>query len=86
MHRLFFRVTKPFRLSYEHRLLSIFFSLLGSHACALAESLDDNGKMLYLTLEKAPQLTGSGPWMGVVQGEKQVNSDYPEESKASMRC
>lgn len=49
-----------------------------------AETLDDNGKMLYLTLEKAPQLTGLGPWMGVVQGEKQVNSDYPEEDKASV--
>ena len=47
------------------------------------ETLDDNGKMLYLTLEKAPQLTGLGPWMGVVQGEKQVDSDYPEEKKAS---
>eukprot|EP00904_Undaria_pinnatifida_P005034 jgi/Undpi1/1660/HiC_scaffold_11.g05050.m1 len=47
------------------------------------ETLDDNGKMLYLTLEKAPQLTGLGPWMGVVVGEKQVNSDYPEESKAA---
>lgn len=40
--------------------------------------------MLYLTLEKAPQLTGLGPWMGVVQGEKQVDSDYPEEKKASF--
>ncbi|CAM9590072.1 unnamed protein product, partial [Hapterophycus canaliculatus] len=47
------------------------------------ETLDDNGKMLYLTLEKAPQLTGLGPWMGVVQGEKQVDSDYPEEKKAA---
>lgn len=48
------------------------------------ETLDDLGKMLYLTLEKAPQLTGLGPWMGVVQGEKQVDSDYPEEEK--VRC
>ncbi|CAM9443846.1 unnamed protein product [Pylaiella littoralis] len=47
------------------------------------ETLDDNGKMLYLTLEKAPQLTGLGPWMGVVQGEKQVDSNYPEEEKAA---
>ncbi|CAM9948007.1 unnamed protein product [Ectocarpus fasciculatus] len=47
------------------------------------ETLDDNGKILYLTLEKAPQLTGLGPWMGVVQGEKQVTSDYPEEDKAA---
>ncbi|CAM9886949.1 unnamed protein product [Laminaria digitata] len=39
--------------------------------------------MLYLTLEKAPQLTGLGPWMGVVVGEKQLNSDYPEETKAA---
>lgn len=45
------------------------------------ETLEDYGKMLYLTLEKAPQLTGLGPWMGVVQGEKQVDSDYPEEEK-----
>lgn len=52
----------------------------------MAESLDDYGKMLYLTLEKAPQLTGLGPWMGVVVGEKQVNSDYPEETKAWMPC
>ena len=48
------------------------------------ETLDDNGKMLYLTLEKAPQLTGLGPWMGVVQGEKQVDSDYPEEKKVKL--
>lgn len=66
--------------------MSTFFSLLWSHACALTESLEDNGKMLYLTLEKAPQLTGLGPWMGVVVGEKQVNSDYPEEAKAWMQC
>ncbi len=48
------------------------------------ETLDDNGKMLYLTLEKAPQLTGLGPWMGVVQGERQVDSDYPEEKKVGL--
>ncbi|CAM9519163.1 unnamed protein product [Sphacelaria rigidula] len=47
------------------------------------ESLDDGGKMLYLTLEKMPELTGLGPWMGVVQGEEQVSSDYPEERKAA---
>lgn len=39
--------------------------------------------MLYLTLEKIPELTGLGPWMGVVQGEQQVSSDYPEEEKVS---
>lgn len=50
----------------------------------LAETLDDNGKMLYLTLEKAPQLAGLGPWMGVIVGEKQVDSDYPEEKKARI--
>lgn len=50
----------------------------------MTETLDDNGKMLYLTLEKAPQLTGLGPWMGVVQGEKQVDSDYPEEKKVGF--
>lgn len=38
--------------------------------------------MLYLTLEKAPEVTGLGPWMGVVQGERQVDSDYPEDKKA----
>ena len=37
--------------------------------------------MLYLTLEKAPHVTGLGPWMGVVVGEGQVDSDYPEENK-----
>lgn len=37
--------------------------------------------MLYLTLEKIPELTGLGPWMGVVQEEEQVTSDYPEEKK-----
>lgn len=41
--------------------------------------------MLYLTLEKMPELTGLGPWMGVVQGEEQVSSDYPEERKVSSR-
>lgn len=38
--------------------------------------------MMYLTLEKAPQMAGLGPWMGVVVGEKHVDSDYPEEKKA----
>lgn len=44
--------------------------------------------MLYLTLEKAPEVKGSGPWMGVVQGEEQVDSDYPEDEKVrnEMRC
>ncbi|CAM9159814.1 unnamed protein product [Ascophyllum nodosum] len=47
------------------------------------ESLEDFGKMLYLTLEKAPHVTGLGPWMGVVVGEGQMDSDYPEENKAA---
>lgn len=42
--------------------------------------------MMYLTLEKAPQLAGMGPWMGVVVGEKQVDSDYPEEKKVRKIC
>ncbi|CAM9208562.1 unnamed protein product [Discosporangium mesarthrocarpum] len=47
------------------------------------EEMPDGGKMLYLTLEKIPEYSGSGPWMGVVQGEDQVKSDYPEEKKAA---
>lgn len=46
-----------------------------------AETMEDRGKMLYLTLEKAPHVTGLGPWMGVVVGEKQMDSNYPEEQK-----
>lgn len=55
-----------------------------SRVRALAETLDDFGKMMYVTLEKAPQVSGLGPWMGVVVGEKQVDSDYPEDKKARV--
>lgn len=48
---------------------------------SLAETMEDKGKMLYLTLEKAPHVTGLGPWMGVVVGEEQMDSNYPEEQK-----
>lgn len=50
---------------------------------AMAETVDDGGKMLYLTLEKMPEVRGLGPWMGVVEGESQVDSSYPEDQKAS---
>ena len=70
--------------SHNFILVLVFDLLTGFWSFAPTETLDDNGKMLYLTLEKAPQLTGLGPWMGVVQGEKQVDSDYPEEEKVRL--
>lgn len=47
----------------------------------LTETMGDGGKMLYLRLEKMPEIKGLGPWMGVVEGEMLVNSDYPEDAK-----